>query len=98
MPRRPPEPDLELLLGSWALALRTERKSPQTVKTYTDGVRCYLRWCDEPDLPRTLDRTQVTSAHSPGWRPCAGLAAHNGGPRGYQVRWLPCGGVWSGGC
>jgi integrase/recombinase XerD len=59
MPRRLPDPDLELLLGSWELAMRAERKSPQTRKTYTDGVRRYLRWCDEHDRPRTLDRTQA---------------------------------------
>ena len=28
------------------LALRAERKSPQTLKTYGDGVRFYLDWCE----------------------------------------------------
>jgi hypothetical protein len=31
--------DLALLLASWELALRAERKSSQTVKAYGDGVR-----------------------------------------------------------
>jgi hypothetical protein len=31
--------DAELLVESWRLALRAERKSPQTLKTYGDGVR-----------------------------------------------------------
>lgn len=38
--------ELELLAQSWQLALRAERKSPQTLKTYGDGVRQYLAWCD----------------------------------------------------
>ncbi|WP_395695281.1 tyrosine-type recombinase/integrase [Nocardioides sp.] len=35
----------ELLSQSWMLALRAERKSPQTLKAYGDGVRAYLAWC-----------------------------------------------------
>jgi site-specific recombinase XerD len=37
--------DAELLAESWQLALRAERKSPQTLKAYSDGVRYYLAWC-----------------------------------------------------
>jgi site-specific recombinase XerD len=37
--------DAELLAQSWQLALRAERKSPQTLKAYGEGVRQYLRWC-----------------------------------------------------
>lgn len=39
--------DAEPLAESWQLALRAERKSPQTLKAYGDGVRFYLAWCDE---------------------------------------------------
>lgn len=49
-------PDLAALLDSWELALRAERKSPQTVKTYTTGVKQYLAYCAEADLPLVLDR------------------------------------------
>jgi site-specific recombinase XerD len=35
------------LAQSWMLALRAERKSDQTLKTYGDAVRFYLAWCDE---------------------------------------------------
>lgn len=42
--------DAEQLATSWQLALRAERKSPQTLKTYGDGVRFYLAWCAEHDL------------------------------------------------
>jgi site-specific recombinase XerD len=48
--------DIEALLDSWELALRAERKSPRTIKSYADGVRRYLLWCAangrEPDLSR----------------------------------------------
>jgi site-specific recombinase XerD len=39
-------PDLAALLPSWELALRAERKSPQTIKSYTDAVCVYLRWAE----------------------------------------------------
>ncbi|MDP9393841.1 MAG: tyrosine-type recombinase/integrase [Actinomycetota bacterium] len=54
-------PDLRLLLESWELALRAERKSPQTVKTYGDGVRRFLAWCAAEDHPAVLDRATVNA-------------------------------------
>ena len=39
--------DAELLAQSWHLALRAERKSDQTLKTYGDGLRQFLAWCAE---------------------------------------------------
>lgn len=51
--------NLPSLLGSWELSLRAERKSPQTVKSYGDGVRAYLRWCTANDRPVVLDRRQL---------------------------------------
>jgi site-specific recombinase XerD len=42
--------DAQLLAGSWQLALRAERKSPQTLKAYSDGVRFYLTWCADRDV------------------------------------------------
>jgi integrase/recombinase XerD len=47
------------LLGSFALHLRGERKSAQTVKTYTDGVRLFLSWCERESLEPALDRATV---------------------------------------
>ena len=38
---------LRTLAGSWMLSLRAERKSPQTLKNYGDGVRFYLHWCEQ---------------------------------------------------
>ena len=39
---------LEELLHSWLLALRGERKSPNTVRAYETGVRSFLAFCTEP--------------------------------------------------
>lgn len=63
MPLRPPAPALDLpeLLESWELALRAERKSPQTVKSYGDGVRRFLAWCRAEERPATLDRGTVSA-------------------------------------
>ena len=51
-------PDLDLLLPSWQLSLRADRKSTMTVKTYSDGVRAYLRWCAE-NHAGALDRGSI---------------------------------------
>jgi site-specific recombinase XerD len=54
-------PDLDVMLDSWLLHLRAERKSKQTLKTYGDGVRRYLAWCDRNDTPAVLERTTVNA-------------------------------------
>lgn len=51
--------DLAALLESWELALRAERKSPQTVKAYGDGVRRFLAWCEANSRAAVLDRPTV---------------------------------------
>ncbi len=51
--------DLAALLPSWELALRAERKSPRTVKSYGDGVRQYLRWCSRAEVAADLSRASV---------------------------------------
>lgn len=35
------------LLESWTTHLRSERKSPHTIRTYVNGVQAYLRWCEQ---------------------------------------------------
>jgi integrase/recombinase XerD len=55
------ELELASLLGSWELALRAERKSPQTVKSYGDGVRRFLTWCTAEQRPAVLDRLTVAA-------------------------------------
>jgi integrase/recombinase XerD len=43
------------------LALRAERKSPQTVKSYGDGVRRFLAWAADNNRPPVLDRATVAA-------------------------------------
>lgn len=54
-------PDLALLLPSWELGLRAERKSPATVKSYGDAVRAYLTWCAAEGHEPRLDKSLVTA-------------------------------------
>jgi integrase/recombinase XerD len=54
-------PDLWLLLPSWELSLRAERKSSQTVKVYGDGVRRFLAWTKDSNRPAVLDRPTVSA-------------------------------------
>lgn len=54
-------PDLSGLLGSWTLHLRAERKSPQTIKSYTDGVRLFLAWCARTGTDPHLSRRTVSA-------------------------------------
>lgn len=54
-------PDLTGLLPSWELHLRAERKSPQTVKAYGDGVRRFLAWAAAAGRPAVLDRAGVNA-------------------------------------
>jgi integrase/recombinase XerD len=53
--------DLAALLPSWELHLRAERKSPETVKSYGDGVRRFLAWADTEGRPAVLDRATVNA-------------------------------------
>jgi integrase/recombinase XerD len=53
--------DLRALLDSFLLNLRGERKSPQTVKTYGDGVRAFFTWCEAAGTPAALERATVAA-------------------------------------
>lgn len=53
--------ELALLLESWELSLRAERKSPQTIRAYGAGVRRFLAWCAEQDRSPDLDRATVNA-------------------------------------
>lgn len=53
--------DLEDLLDSWALALRAERKSPETLKNYTAGVKAFLQWCKTTNTPAVLSKRNFQS-------------------------------------
>ena len=58
MAKKPARPNLDLLLPSWQLSLRADRKSETTLKTYSDGVRFYLTWCAEQHA-EPLERTSI---------------------------------------
>jgi integrase/recombinase XerD len=81
MSSTPPVPDLALLAPSWHLALRADRKSPQTIKNYLDGVRFYLAWCAaeqaEP-LNRSSLRAWITALMDGGNSPATARARQLG--------------------
>jgi site-specific recombinase XerD len=56
---KPPVLDLAALLPSWELALRAERKSPQTIKSYGDSMRGFIRWCEANGHTPAMDRDLV---------------------------------------
>lgn len=49
------------MLPSWKLALQADRKSTQTIDSYTTGVRLFLAWCADHGHVAVLDRTLVRS-------------------------------------
>lgn len=57
--KTPPALDLAALLPSWELALRSERKSPQTIRNYGNGVRAFIAWCEANGHTPALDRDLV---------------------------------------
>jgi integrase/recombinase XerD len=52
-------PDLAGLLPSWQLAMRAERKSDRTIKSYTEGAHVFLRWCESTGMTPELTMTTV---------------------------------------
>lgn len=44
---------------SWTRTLRAERKSSATVKSYSEGLTKYVRWCEENDTPAELNKATV---------------------------------------
>jgi site-specific recombinase XerD len=51
--------DLAELLPSWEVSLAAEHKSPQTIKSYGDSVRGFIRWCHDNGHTPALDRKLV---------------------------------------
>jgi integrase/recombinase XerD len=56
------EPLLADLVPSWHLAMRSARKSPKTITTYTAGVTSFLSWCERTGTP-----PELTKANAQGW-------------------------------
>jgi integrase/recombinase XerD len=52
-------PSLAELLPSWQLAMRAARKAPGTIKTYSDGVAAFLRWCGTAGIPAELTKVNA---------------------------------------
>ncbi|BCP05898.1 tyrosine-type recombinase/integrase [Mycobacterium sp. 5-140-3-2] len=72
------EPDLAGLLPSWTLSLQADRKSPQTLDSYTTGVRLFVRWCGghghTPAFDRNLVRAWVADLLADGASPATARA------------------------
>lgn len=47
------------LLPSWEVALRSENKSPHTIAQYREGVRGFLRWCENSGTAPELSKPTV---------------------------------------
>jgi site-specific recombinase XerD len=45
----------------WLINLKAERKSPQTIKSYGDGIRAFFGFCTEHQLQVELDRHTVNA-------------------------------------
>ncbi len=71
-----------MLVDSWELSQRAERKSAQTIKSYVTGVSQYLAYCAAEGLPAALDRRQlarfVDSLLSAGAQPATARARQLG--------------------
>lgn len=71
--------ELRELLLSWQVALRAVRKSPATIKSYSDGARAFLDWCEaqgvEP-LRRASLSAWVAHLLDSGATPATGRARH----------------------
>ena len=48
-----------LLLQSWEIALRAERKSPRTIHIYLTQARTFMAWCASLDSPPRFDRRSI---------------------------------------
>ena len=62
-------PDLAGLLPSWQRAVRAERKSPATAKSYTEGIATFLRCGLQRTPPNSPDPTFVAELLESGKQP-----------------------------
>ncbi|MFI6307458.1 tyrosine-type recombinase/integrase [Amycolatopsis thailandensis] len=53
--------DLRPLLDSWNVHLRAERKSRETIKSYNEGMRQFLAFCESEGMPAVLDKATVNA-------------------------------------
>lgn len=50
---------ISALLPSWEIALKAQRRSPETIRAYTGAVQHYARWCAAHGQPEELDRRRI---------------------------------------
>jgi site-specific recombinase XerD len=55
------EQELAELHQSWLIELRRQQKSPKTIKTYDEGVRAFLHWCNRTGRPPRLTRANAAA-------------------------------------
>lgn len=78
--KRTPAPPLDLqpLVASWELALRSDRKSRETIKSYLAGVNQFLAWCaaegQVAELTKPLVRAFVAHLLEQGAEPATARA------------------------
>lgn len=76
--RTPPPLDMAALVNSWELALRSDRKSRETIKSYLAGVNQFLAWCAAegllPELTKPLVRAFVAHLLEQGAEPATARA------------------------
>jgi integrase/recombinase XerD len=53
--------DIQAMLPSWIRVLRSERKSPFTVKAYRQGILTFLDWCENSGTTPELTKPAVQS-------------------------------------
>lgn len=59
----------DLLLQSWIIAMRAERKSPRLIDIHTTLARRYTQWCQAMNIPPRFDRRGVQTILAAGTEP-----------------------------
>lgn len=54
-------PDLRVLLDDWEIALKAQRKSPRTLRTYLFSANAFLSWCADNDRPEAIAKDAVNA-------------------------------------
>jgi integrase/recombinase XerD len=79
IPDMTPE-EARTLAESWTIHLEAERKSPHTIRGYTDGLRLYIDWCERDGRKVELQRRPVEEFTA--WQLAHGRAGRKPGTGG----------------
>jgi site-specific recombinase XerD len=52
---------IRALMASWIISMEAENKSPRTVDNYTEAMRLFTRWLEDPDHDRPVDPDAITT-------------------------------------